>query len=120
VLALPAAPGTRTLCAAGALGAAVLLAGVATQHGVVEATFFTTGAALGCVYPLTIALVGARAPRARGTAAGLAAGAGALGGAAVPWLTGSLGDAVGVAAAVGSLAGWCAAVAAAAALARGR
>jgi fucose permease len=119
VLALPVALGARTLCAAGALGAAALLGGVATRFGVVEATFLATGLALGCVYPLIMALVGARAPHARGTAAGLAAGAGALGGSAVPWLTGAIGDAQGVAVAVGSLAGWCGAIAAAAALARG-
>jgi FHS family glucose/mannose:H+ symporter-like MFS transporter len=118
VLALPVALGARTLGASGALAAAVLLLGVATRHGVVELTFFATGTALGCVYPLIMALVGERVRHARGLAAGLAAGAGALGGMAVPWLTGALGDARGVAAGVGSLAVWCAAIALAAALAR--
>jgi hypothetical protein len=65
-----------------------------------------------------MALVGERVRHARGTAAGLAAGAGALGGSAVPWLTGAIGDAQGVAVGVASLAGWCGAIAASAALAR--
>jgi MFS family permease len=77
------------------------------------------GVALGCVYPLMMALVGERIPEARGTAAGLAAGAGALGGSAVPWLTGTFGDAFGVSAAVASLAAWCAVIALAAGVARG-
>ena len=75
--------------------------------------------ALGCVYPLIMALVGDRVRHARGLAAGLAAGAGALGGTAVPWLTGALGDAQGVAAGVGSLAAWCVSIALGATLARG-
>jgi fucose permease len=119
VLALPVVLGAGTLCAAGALAAVALAGCVATQQGVVEVTFFVTGTALGCVYPLIMALAAMRAPQARGTAAGLAAGAGALGGTAVPWLAGSLGDALGVAAALGSLAGWCAVIAGAAAWARG-
>jgi FHS family glucose/mannose:H+ symporter-like MFS transporter len=119
VLALPGTLGPRTLGASGALAACALLLGVATRHGVVELTFFATGTALGCVYPLIMALVGDRVRHARGLAAGLAAGAGALGGTAVPWLTGALGDAQGVATGVGSLAVWCAAIALSAALARG-
>jgi fucose permease len=118
VLALPVALGPRTLAASGALAAGVLLACVASGHGVVELTFLATGVALGCVYPLIMALVGDRVRHARGTAAGLAAGAGALGGSAVPWLTGAIGDARGVAVGVASLAGWCGAIAASAALAR--
>ena len=118
VLALPGALGPRTLGASGALAAGALLLGVATRHGVVELTFFATGIALGCVYPLIMALVGDRVRHARGLAAGLAAGAGALGGTAVPWLTGALGDAQGVATGVGSLAAWCVAIALGAALAR--
>jgi fucose permease len=114
VLGLPRALGAHTLVAAGLLAAGALLAGVALRASIVEATFLATGIALGCVYPLTMALVGERAPELRGTAAGLAAGAGALGGAAVPWLTGSIGDAAGVSLAIGSLAFWCAAIALAA------
>jgi len=119
VLGLPRALGARTLMGAGALAACVLLGGVGLRVGLVEVTFLATGVALGCVYPLTMALVGERMPQARGTAAGLAAGAGALGGSAVPWLTGWIGDAAGVAAALATLAAWCAAIAVAAGAARG-
>jgi fucose permease len=119
ILALPFELGARSLLGAGLLSAAALAGGVAFQLGVVEATFLATGVALGCVYPLMVALAGQRVPWARGTAAGLAAGAGALGGTAVPWLTGVVGDAAGVAMGVGSLAGWCLMIALSAALTRG-
>jgi fucose permease len=80
--------------------------GVASASPRVVALFVAVGLALGCVYPLTIALAGHQFSRAPGTAAGFAAGAGALGGVLVPWLTGAIGDASGVATAVGSLALW--------------
>jgi fucose permease len=105
----------RVLIAAGA-GAAALLATAATLPSApLELTLFAVGAALGCVYPLMIALAGQTSPSASGTAAGLAAGAGALGGFAVPWASGAVGDAAGIAVGFGSLALWCAAIAAAAA-----
>ena len=101
----------RLLLAAGVLGG-VLIAVPALLGGVrVELGFLGVGLALGCVYPVTIALVAQRFPRAPGAATGLAAGAGALGGSAVPWITGALGDAAGVTLAVGSLAIWCGIVA---------
>jgi nitrate/nitrite transporter NarK len=66
-----------------------------------------------------IALAGAEFPFASGTAAGLVAGAGALGGFAIPWMTGALGDAVGLAAGLATSSLWCLAITAAAfALAR--
>ncbi len=103
-LALPFAPDARWIAAAGAAGATALVIGGAVPAP--ELVFGAAGLALGCVYPLAIALVGQRFPEARGTATGLAAGAGALGGFAVPWLHGALGDRFGVHAAVGSLALW--------------
>ena len=106
------------LVAAGSLGALALGAGVGLGIDTLELTFFAAGFALGCVYPVMIAMAGQRFPHARGTAAGLAAGAGAAGGFAVPWLTGALGDGFGVAFAVGSLAFWSACIAAAAAASR--
>ncbi len=115
VLGLRGPLDARVLFGAGTAGTLVLALGVGLGVRIVEAPFLAAGLALGCVYPVTIALVGQRFPHARGTAAGLAAGAGAAGGFAVPWLTGALGDATGVAYAVGSLALWSAAIAAAAA-----
>jgi fucose permease len=119
ILLLPYPLGARSLLGAGLLAAVALAGCVVSRVGIVEATFFATGVALGCVYPVMVTLAGQRVPWARGTAAGLAAGAGALGGTAVPWLTGALGDALGVALGIASLAGWCLLIAASAALARG-
>jgi fucose permease len=119
VLALPRAPGEGALRAAGVLGAALLAAGAWLAAAPPELLFGAVGLALGCVYPVMIALAGQGFPGARGTAAGLAAGAGALGGFAVPWLTGALADARGAPLAVASLSLWCVAIALAAARRRG-
>jgi fucose permease len=118
LLALPGGLGPRVLLASSGVGASLILALVAWPLAPVEFWFFAVGAALGSVYPLMITLTGQRFPEIRGTAAGLAAGAGALGGFAVPWVSGALGDAVGVTAAVASLAFWCATIAVAAAALR--
>ena len=85
-----------------------------------ELVFGATGIALGCVYPLAVALVGERFPDARGMATGLTAGAGALGGFVVPWLHGAIGDRFGVGIAVASLACWSLAVGGAALLVQRR
>jgi YNFM family putative membrane transporter len=108
----------RYLVFAGAAGALVLGVGVAARLGPLELVFGATGAALGVVFPLMVALAGERAGFARGTATGLVVGAGALGGFTLPWLHGALGDAVGPGLAVGSLAGWAGLVAGAAWAAR--
>jgi fucose permease len=118
LLAFPGGLGPRVLLTSSGLGTVLVLALVAWPHAPPELSFFAVGAALGSVYPLMITLAGQRFPEARGTAAGLAAGAGALGGFAVPWLSGALGDVAGVTTALGSLAFWCAAIAAAAAALR--
>jgi fucose permease len=94
-----------------------VLIAASTGHATPEVGAFAVGCALGCVYPLMIALAGQIAPDARGTAAGLAGGAGALGGVAVPWVTGAAGDAAGITLGFASLALWCAAIAVAAAAA---
>ena len=117
LLGARAALDARALVAAGATAAA-LLAAAAGLAAPLELALFAVGGALGCVYPLMIALAGQSSPKAGGTAAGLAAGAGAFGGFAVPWLTGAIGDAAGIALGFGSLALWCAAIAAAALWAR--
>jgi fucose permease len=110
--ALPGRRGPRLLVAAGALGCACVLAGTVSASTRVVALFGVVGFALGCVYPLMIALAGQQFPGVPGTAAGLAGAAGALGGSLVPWLTGVIGDAAGVAAAIGSMAFWSVAIAA--------
>lgn len=117
VLALRRTLDAGVLTGSGALGAACFAGAALAALPQVELVLLAAGLALGCVYPLMISLAGQRFPRARGTAAGLAAGAGALGGFAVPWLTGALGDAAGMRAAFASLAAWCAALALAAAVA---
>lgn len=118
ILGLRAALDARVLFWAGAAGALVLVAGTLSPLSSLEVTLFLAGVALGCVYPLMITLAGLAFPHALGTAAGLAAGAGALGGFAIPWLTGSLGDANGVGIAIASLAAWSALIAVAALAAR--
>jgi MFS family permease len=117
-LALPFAPGAGWIAAAGAAGAASLAIGRFVPAP--ELVFGAAGLALGCVYPLAIALAAQRFPEARGTATGLTAGAGALGGFAVPWLHGALGDRFGASAAVAALAFWSLLVGAAALLLRRR
>ncbi|MGH0033329.1 MAG: MFS transporter [Myxococcota bacterium] len=117
VLALGTALDARMLLVAGAAGAGVIALATGLPVGRVEVAFFASGACLGCVYPLTITLAGQAFPHARGTAAGLAGGAGALGGFAIPWIAGALGDAGGAGVAVASTAGFSLLIAAAAGLA---
>jgi MFS family permease len=62
------------------------------------------------VFPLLIARATARAPEARGTAAGAVAGVGAVGALVASSLTGALGDAFGMRAASASLIAWGAAL----------
>ena len=114
VLALRGELGRGLLMAAGLGAAAVVALGTGSGSDRIELVLAGLGLALGSVYPVMISLAGQSVPAASGTAAGLAAGAGALGGFAVPWLTGTVGDAVGVRIGVATLAFWCAAVAAAA------
>jgi fucose permease len=117
VLILPADLDSRLLGVAGIASGAILLGGIGWRLEAVEGVFFAVGCCLGCVYPLMIALAGQRFPHAPGTAAGVAAGAGALGGFAVPWLTGALGDGIDAGFAVASLALWSLLIALAAAAA---
>lgn len=102
------------LTTAGLVGAGVL--GLGIGGGVVppEPVFAAVGLSLGFVFPVMIALAAERFPQARGTATGLVAGAAALGGFALPWLHGVLGDRAGPRAALAALSLWSLAVAAAA------
>jgi fucose permease len=105
--------GTRLLVVSGVLAAAIVAGAVFSGVTSIEIVYLAAGLAMGGVFPIVIALAAQRFPHARGTAAGLVAGAGSLGGFAVPWLTGALGDAAGVSAAIGSLALWSLLIAAA-------
>ncbi len=109
---------TRYLVASGLLGSAALAAGIGLGWRQSELVFASVGVALGIVFPLMIALAGERFRDARATAIGLVAGAGALGGFAIPWLHGAIGDRAGVAVALASLAFWSLVMAAAARAAR--
>ena len=77
-LALPFAPDARWIAAAEPPAPRRSLIGGCVPAP--ELVFGSAGLALGCVYPLAIALAAQRFPDARGTATGLTAGAGALGG----------------------------------------
>ncbi len=110
VLALPRGIDARLLAAAGLAGAGVLGFGIGAGVRSLVAIYGATGVVMGFVFPVMIALAAERFPEARGTATGLVAGAAALGGFAVPWLHGALGDSQGVAAALLALVPWCAAV----------
>jgi fucose permease len=95
---------TGQLRLAGAAGALALGVGAAAPAAPPELVFGAAGVALGVVFPLVVAFAGAAAPERRATAVGLVVGAGSLGGFALPWLAGALGDRVGAQAAVGVLA----------------
>lgn len=117
-LGLRTALDARLIGVGGIASSALLGVGIGAGLTAIEGVFFGVGLALGCVYPVMIALAGQRFPQAPGTAAGIAAGAGALGGFTVPWLTGALGDAFGAPSALVSLAGWSLLIAIAAASTR--
>jgi len=88
---------------AGGAGALVIAAGA----GLVlppEALFGAAGLALGVVFPLLVLFAGDAAPARRATAVGIVVAAGSLGGFAVPWAAGALGDRFGTAASLGMLA----------------
>lgn len=116
-LALVAWPGridAGMLAGGGLAAGALLAAGVLGRSAHVEWIVGAVGFAIGGVFPLMVTLAAQRAPAgSAGMVTGLVAGLGCLGGFAVPWLTGALGDAAGVRVALGSLAGWCLLIAAA-------
>jgi fucose permease len=97
----------RLAAIAAAVAAVVLGLGVTLQWSSVEAFVGLVGFALAGVFPLLIALAGRRTPDATGSAVGLVAGLGSLGGFAIPWSTGLVGDRMGIALAIGSLVFWC-------------
>jgi MFS family permease len=92
--------GVQLLAACGAGGAVIVCAGALLAHGPLIVVTTLAGIALGPVYPLAMTLVARRVPSATGTALGLVASAGAVGGFAIPWVAGAVGDRFGVQAAV--------------------
>lgn len=117
LLLVPREIDARLLAGAGFAGALVLAGGIGGGLESIAAVFGSIGLVLGVVFPVMIALAAQRFPEARGTAVGLVAGAAALGGFALPWLHGALGDRAGIGVALLALAPWCAAVALAAVVA---
>jgi fucose permease len=102
----------RLFVVAGLLGAVCVTVGVEIASERISLVFGLAGFAWGCVYPLMITLAGRQFPESPGTATGLAAGFGAVGGFAVPWLTGAIGDTWGIATGLASIAFWSAVIAA--------
>jgi fucose permease len=102
MLRRPARPGQLRL--AGLAGGLALLATAFIPAFVPELGFLAVGLGLGIVFPLVVALAGEVWPARRATAVGLVVGAGSLGGFAVPWAAGMVGDIYGPASAVASLA----------------
>lgn len=100
----PATP--RYLLYAGGAGGLVLGAAALLALPLPEVIAAMAGIALGGVFPVMIALAGQHG-EARGTSIAVVAGLGSVGGFAIPWLTGALGDAFGIAATMASLALWC-------------
>ncbi len=110
LLGVPRRIDARLLAAAGLAGALVIGGGIGGGSDSPVAVYAATGLVMGFVFPVMIALAAERFPEARGTAVGLVAGAAALGGFAVPWLHGAVGDRFGVTAALLGLSVWCGAV----------
>lgn len=96
----------RWLVASGAAGGALVAASAALALPWIELVFALCGVCVGAVFPLLLTLVAQAFPRAPALATALVAGGGELGGIAVPWLHGALGDRFGIRASVGGLALW--------------
>ncbi len=118
LVATPRTPGFGLLMASGIASALLLAGGVGLGVAQVELWTGACGLVLSGVFPIMVTLVGQTFPNARGTATGIAVGSGTLGGVAISWLTGWVGESWGVGVAMGSLALWCLSVTLAAFLSR--
>lgn len=101
-LAIPAR--ARELVLGGALGALLLAVGGALPGYAYELWSLAIGLALGAVFPVLVVLAGDAAPERRGTALAVVVFAGSVGGVALPYLAGALGETRGVCAALLALA----------------
>jgi fucose permease len=104
LLPLEPAAGTTSLMslASGAMLLAFFSAGIVGP----EWAMGLTGAFLGGVFPIMIALAGLAMPAATGMAVALAAGLGSLGGFLIPWSTGLIANATSLGFALSTLALW--------------
>ncbi len=93
----------RLIAASGVAGAAALAAAASLWTPRIEWTFGVVGVAIGPVFPLLVALAARSLPARPGLATGYLMGVGSLGGFAIPWLVGAIGDRAGVGAAIGTL-----------------
>ena len=110
--------GVGILMLSGLAAAVLLLGGVAIQTTQVELWVAAVGLAISGIFPIMVAVVAQSFPSARGSATGIAVGCGTLGGFAIPWLTGWMGELAGINLAMAGLAIWCLAVSLAAYLVR--
>jgi DHA1 family L-arabinose/isopropyl-beta-D-thiogalactopyranoside export protein-like MFS transporter/DHA1 family inner membrane transport protein len=101
-LAIPAR--ARELVIGGALGAVLLALGGVLPGFAYELWSLAIGLALGAVFPVLVVLAGDAAPARRGTALAIVVAAGSVGGVALPYLAGALGETRGVSAALLALA----------------
>ena len=95
----------RLIAASGVAGAAVLAAAASLWTPRIEWTLGLVGVAIGPVFPLLVALAARSLPARPGLATGCLMGVGSLGGFAIPWLAGAIGDRAGVTATIGTLVG---------------
>ena len=110
----------RLIAASGVAGAAALAAAASLWTPQIEWTFGVVGVAIGPVFPLLVALAARSLPARPGLATGCLMGVGSLGGFAIPWLVGAIGDRAGVGAAIGTLVAAALLLVVAAVLARAR
>lgn len=100
-------PQNGLLFFAGALGTVTVLFFTYTLRPEIEWFTGLLGFSIGAVYPLVLSLVGGAIPEARARNIGLVIAIGSVGGTAIPWWTGLLGDYAGMRMAMLSTAAWC-------------
>ncbi len=100
-------PQNGLLFFAGALGTATVIFFTFTLRPEIEWFMGILGFSVGAVYPLVLSLVGGAFPEARARNIGSVIAIGSIGGTAIPWWTGLLGDYAGMRIAMLSTAVWC-------------
>lgn len=100
-------PQNGFLLAAGALGTFTICFFTGTLRPEIEWFTGLLGFSIGAVYPLVLSLVGNAFPEARARNIGSVIAIGSVGGTAIPWCTGLIGDYAGMRIAMFSTAAWC-------------